>query len=74
MIDQKDDPFHALEPDAALARLEADAEGLSGAEAEKRLQDYGPNRLPEARAAARSCASSRSSTTSSSTCCWSPPW
>jgi magnesium-transporting ATPase (P-type) len=49
MIDQKDDPFHALEPDAALARLEADAEGLSGAEAEKRLQDYGPNRLPEAR-------------------------
>ena len=38
-------PFHALDPDAALARCEATAQGLSEAEAAKRLATHGPNRL-----------------------------
>ncbi|MCC5988263.1 MAG: cation-transporting P-type ATPase [Pararhodobacter sp.] len=44
----KDTPFHAQEADAALEALESGAEGLSGDNAARRLQEHGPNRLPEA--------------------------
>ncbi len=37
--------WHALEPGAALARLESGLEGLTGAEARARLARYGPNAL-----------------------------
>lgn len=40
-------PWHALPGAAALARLDATAEGLTGAEAAARLARHGPNRLPE---------------------------
>lgn len=33
--------------DAALSRLQTTRDGLTSAEAEKRIQQYGPNRLPE---------------------------
>ncbi len=39
---------HALDADAVLARLDADREGLSWIEAERRLAEIGPNRLPQA--------------------------
>jgi magnesium-transporting ATPase (P-type) len=40
--------WHALEAGQALARLESSAErGLSAEEANRRLAEYGPNRLPE---------------------------
>lgn len=42
-------PFHALPVDAALARLEVTADGLTAAEAAERLGRHGPNRLPETR-------------------------
>ncbi|MBK5938382.1 HAD-IC family P-type ATPase [Halochromatium roseum] len=38
---------HALEPSAVLAALHSDAQGLSGAEAARRLDAVGENRLPE---------------------------
>ena len=38
---------HALTTDAALAALASDACGLSDAEAARRLDEVGPNRLPE---------------------------
>ena len=38
---------HALTADAALAALASDACGLSDAEAARRLDEVGPNRLPE---------------------------
>jgi Ca2+-transporting ATPase len=43
--------WHALEPEAVLARLASDARGLDPAEAERRLRRVGPNALapPEAR-------------------------
>jgi magnesium-transporting ATPase (P-type) len=48
MTDQRSHAFHALEVEEALARLEARPEGLSGDEPARRLQEHGPNRLPEA--------------------------
>lgn len=38
--------WHALSPDAALRALQATPGGLTGAEAARRLQAHGPNRLP----------------------------
>ena len=37
--------WHALAPEACLARLESDGQGLSSAAAARRLADTGPNRL-----------------------------
>lgn len=45
---QTQNQWHALSTENALERLDASAEGLSHAEAAKRLEEYGPNRLPEA--------------------------
>ncbi|UVE49116.1 cation-transporting P-type ATPase [Haloferax larsenii] len=42
-----DVPWHALEPDAALSRLDSSADGLDSDEAERRLERYGPNKLVE---------------------------
>ncbi|RMC29938.1 HAD-IC family P-type ATPase [Paracoccus siganidrum] len=39
---------HSRTPQDCLAALESRPEGLSGDEAARRLQQYGPNRLPEA--------------------------
>jgi magnesium-transporting ATPase (P-type) len=40
--------WHAISVDEAAKRLNTDtAKGLDAAEADKRLQEYGPNRLPE---------------------------
>src|SRR5690606_34264631 len=41
--------WHAQESDQCIARLRGDPDGLSGAEAERRLRRHGPNRLPEGR-------------------------
>ena len=43
------DNWHALEADEVLGRLASSSEGLSQAEAEQRLQRYGPNRLRPAK-------------------------
>lgn len=40
------DRWHALSVGATLERLGVEAGGLSGAEAERRLAEHGPNRLP----------------------------
>jgi magnesium-transporting ATPase (P-type) len=41
-------PWHALSSEAVVERLATDTDtGLDAAEAERRLQAYGPNRLPE---------------------------
>ncbi|WP_018872012.1 cation-transporting P-type ATPase [Thioalkalivibrio sp. ALJ16] len=40
--------WHALKTDEVLRRLETDEHGLASSAAEQRLQDVGPNRLPEA--------------------------
>jgi len=45
---QTQNQWHALSTENALEQLDASAEGLSHAEAAKRLEEYGPNRLPEA--------------------------
>ncbi|MCW0235455.1 MAG: HAD-IC family P-type ATPase [Ferrovibrio sp.] len=42
-----DDPLHSLPVAAALARLDSTAAGLNADEAARRLQQHGPNRLPE---------------------------
>ena len=42
--------WHHLSTDEARARLGTDEQGLDGDEARQRLQRYGPNRLPEAKA------------------------
>jgi magnesium-transporting ATPase (P-type) len=42
------EPWHAMAPDEVLAHLGTGSEGLSQQEAERRLDEYGPNRLPEA--------------------------
>jgi Ca2+-transporting ATPase len=42
-------PWHALPPEEVLRRLEADAGGLSAAQAAERLARHGPNALPERR-------------------------
>ncbi len=42
--------WHALEIEQILRRLEVDREGLDAAEAKRRCDQYGPNRLPEAAA------------------------
>ncbi|HEY9148132.1 MAG TPA: cation-transporting P-type ATPase, partial [Gammaproteobacteria bacterium] len=42
--------WHALAQDELLETLATDGEGLAAGEAERRLQEYGPNCLPEARA------------------------
>ncbi|AKJ95549.1 carbonate dehydratase [Thioalkalivibrio versutus] len=39
--------WHALKTDEVLKRLEVDEHGLKSPDAEQRLQDVGPNRLPE---------------------------
>lgn len=41
--------WHALSVQQALTELDADADGLSSAQAHSRLAQYGPNRLPEAK-------------------------
>ncbi len=41
------EPWHATEVEAAFRLLGSGAEGLSAAEAERRLVEEGPNRLPE---------------------------
>ncbi len=43
-----DAAWHAMPAEAALARLSATREGLSAAEAARRLAAHGPNRLPQA--------------------------
>lgn len=40
--------WHSQSPEAALTALDAQSAGLSRDEAERRLEKYGPNRLPEA--------------------------
>src|SRR6056297_1306483 len=40
--------FHAISSDTALKALDASAQGLSRAEAARRLDTHGPSRLPEA--------------------------
>ena len=40
-------PWHALPRDEVLARVQADPDGLAAAEAQRRLERIGPNRLPE---------------------------
>src|SRR5215469_3539478 len=43
-------PWHAIAADEVVRRLESNtASGLDAAEARRRLERYGPNRLPEAR-------------------------
>ncbi|MFW5926570.1 MAG: cation-translocating P-type ATPase [Wenzhouxiangella sp.] len=39
-------PWHALNPDDALERLESKSDGISSSEAGKRQRKYGPNSLP----------------------------
>lgn len=41
--------WHALSPDDVMARLQTSRTGLSNDEAERRLHQYGPNRLPQPR-------------------------
>ncbi|WP_372985909.1 cation-transporting P-type ATPase [Marinobacter sp.] len=41
--------WHALSQDDLLAQLDTDGEGLSEEESRRRLAEYGPNALPEAR-------------------------
>ncbi|WP_018294376.1 cation-translocating P-type ATPase [Mariprofundus ferrooxydans] len=41
--------WHSLTPDEALQQLHSSAAGLTATEAQKRLADYGPNTLPEAK-------------------------
>ena len=41
---------HNQSAEACLTALDADPDGLTGAEAARRLAEYGPNRLPEVRA------------------------
>jgi P-type Ca2+ transporter type 2C len=45
--------FHALSVEAAYAALDADVEGLSEAEARRRLEQHGSNSLPESRRTSR---------------------
>jgi len=47
-LDTLPDAPHALPADAVLRHLQADAAGLTEAEAAARLAQFGPNRLPEA--------------------------
>ncbi|MEZ5489003.1 MAG: cation-transporting P-type ATPase [Gammaproteobacteria bacterium] len=46
--DQSQNSWHTLSTEKTLNLLNATADGLSHAEAAKRLAEYGPNRLPEA--------------------------
>jgi P-type Ca2+ transporter type 2C len=46
--EQHEHDWHALKMDAVLNHLEVQHDGLSSEEAEKRLQNYGPNQLNEA--------------------------
>ncbi|MAT50363.1 MAG: carbonate dehydratase [Porticoccaceae bacterium] len=46
-VEQTQPSWHTLSAGDALARVNSSAEGLSNAEATKRLAEYGPNRLPE---------------------------
>jgi magnesium-transporting ATPase (P-type) len=41
------EPWHAMAADEVLARIEASTDGLTQEEAQRRLGEYGPNRLPE---------------------------
>lgn len=41
--------WHSIEPDEALKRLESSTSGLTSAEAQQRLAEYGPNAIPEER-------------------------
>ena len=40
--------WHAVSPEQALAKLESRAEGLSHTQAERRLEEHGPNQLKQA--------------------------
>ena len=42
-------PWHAMSAEEVLQGLETDGEGLSSAQARERLEQYGPNCLPEAK-------------------------
>jgi magnesium-transporting ATPase (P-type) len=46
---RRDPPWHALPSEEVLRRLGSGPEGLAGAEAARRLDAHGPNRLPAAR-------------------------
>ena len=50
--------FHEIPSDDALKAFDATPNGLDSAQAEKRQQQYGENRLPEAPRKLPSCASS----------------
>jgi magnesium-transporting ATPase (P-type) len=39
--------WYRIDKEEVLKKLGTSEEGLSGSEAEKRLEKYGPNRLPE---------------------------
>ncbi|TVQ67445.1 MAG: cation-transporting P-type ATPase [Balneolaceae bacterium] len=45
--EKNDQKWYALDADAVLEQLKVTTEGLSPAEAEERLNQYGPNKLPE---------------------------
>ena len=48
-MNEQPHPWHARDVEACFASLQADPRGLSEAEAEARLRQHGPNRLPEGR-------------------------
>ncbi|HPQ25669.1 MAG TPA: cation-transporting P-type ATPase [Gammaproteobacteria bacterium] len=47
MTDSGQHDWHSLDPRRVLELLDADSAGLGEAEAQSRLETYGPNRLPE---------------------------
>ena len=73
---EADATWYALAPAEVAARAEVDpASGLSAAEAQQRLQEYGPNALAAAKHGAGAGSGSSSSTrTTCRSCSWSPPW
>ena len=46
-VDPMTDPWHTLTPEETLERLGSSREGLSPEEAQRRLEEYGPNQLEE---------------------------
>ena len=42
-------PFHAMDPDAVMASVGSDQDGLASDEAQQRLEQHGPNLLPRAK-------------------------
>ena len=47
-VESRRDDWHATPAESALQALDAGPDGLSGTEAARRLETYGPNRLPAA--------------------------